>query len=48
MKWRVLAFRGATAYECQVWRVYIRVTHLRGAYWRYRPWRRVEFGFDKH
>lgn len=37
----IYAMRGATAYELQVWRIVMRWTHLRGQYWRWRPWRRV-------
>lgn len=35
--------RGATAYEWQWRRVYLRWTHLDGAYWRWKPWRRFSF-----
>jgi hypothetical protein len=41
------AFKGATAYECQVGRLYGRITHLKGAYWAWKPWRRISFGWDK-
>jgi hypothetical protein len=37
----IYIMRGATAYEFQVWRVLLRIVHLSGAYWRWRPWRRV-------
>ena len=37
----VYAMRGATAYEFQAWRFMLRITHLSGAYWRWKPWRRV-------
>lgn len=42
----LIYFRGATAYEMQVWRIWFRWTHLRGAYWRGRPWRRLQAGWD--
>ena len=33
--------RGATAYEAQVGNWVLRLVHLRGEYWAWRPWRRV-------
>jgi hypothetical protein len=35
--------KGATAYEVQIGAYYVRITHLKGAYWRFRPWRRISF-----
>lgn len=35
------AGKGATAYEIQIGRVYVRWTHLTGGPWRWRPWRRL-------
>lgn len=42
-----VAFKGATAYEAQLGRLWIRICHLRGDYWAWRPWRRIEFGVDR-
>lgn len=39
-------FRGATAYEMQIGRVWSRCTHLSGAYWKRKPWRRFSCGID--
>lgn len=33
--------RGATAYEAQFGRVWIRICHLQGPYWKWKPWHRV-------
>lgn len=37
--------RGATAYEYQIGRFGVRFVHLRGGYWRWKPWRRVSFQY---
>lgn len=42
----IIFFRGATAYEMQIWRVWARWTHLSGAYWNRKPWRRFSYGID--
>lgn len=34
-------FKGATAYEFEVLWINLRVCHLRGEFWAWRPWRRV-------
>lgn len=39
-------FKGSTAFECQVWRVWFRWVHLTGEYWRRKPWRRFSAGWD--
>ena len=36
----LLAGKGATAYELQIDVVVFRWCHLKGKYWRFRPWRR--------
>lgn len=39
---RYLAFgKGATSYELQVGKYYVHICHLKGAYWKFKPWRRV-------
>lgn len=40
--------KGATAWEFQVSRLQINITHLRGDHWRWKPWRRVRvFWWDE-
>lgn len=42
--------KGATAYEFEGLGLYLRITHLEGAYWKYKPWRRFSIrwiGFTK-
>lgn len=39
--------RGATAYEFQWGRLVVRICHLRGAYWAWKPWRRVQIKIFK-
>lgn len=38
--------RGATAYEVQIGRLCVRVCHLKGAYWSWKPWRRVKIWIE--
>ena len=33
--------KGATAYELQIKHLYIRIVHLNGGPWKWRPWRRI-------
>lgn len=40
---RLTYLRGATAYEFQYGRAYLRVTHLKGGFWAWKPWRRFSF-----
>lgn len=42
----MIFFRGATAYEMQIWRVWARWIHLSGAYWKRKPWRRFSCGIE--
>lgn len=37
-----IPMKGATAYEWQWRNLHLRIVHLSGDYWRWRPWRRVE------
>jgi hypothetical protein len=37
--------KGATSWEFQVWAFSVRVCHLRGDYWRWKPWRRIRFQY---
>lgn len=38
--------RGATAYEWQIGRLWGRITHLDGPYWRWKPWRRFSIHWE--
>jgi hypothetical protein len=43
----VYFMRGSTAYEFQVWRIVLRVVHLRGGYWtRWHFWRRFRLDYS--
>jgi hypothetical protein len=42
----MIFFKGATAYEWQIWRLYGGWIHLQGAYWRGKPWRRFYVRWD--
>jgi hypothetical protein len=43
----VIWLKGATAYEIQVGRVYLRICHLSGGPWAWRPWRRFSLRLVK-
>lgn len=43
MRWWVIPMRGATAYEWQWGRLGLRICHLCGRFWAWRPWRRFKF-----
>jgi hypothetical protein len=38
--------KGATAYEFQVGRLSLRVCHLDGKHWVWKPWRRVSYNIE--
>jgi hypothetical protein len=42
-----IAFKGATCYEAQLGRIWIRICYMRGDYWKWRPWRRIAVGWDR-
>lgn len=33
--------KGSTAYEYQIGSFHIRICHLKGDYWAWKPWRRI-------
>ena len=39
--------KGMTAYEYQIGRLGMRICHLKGAHWAWRPWRRISFYWDR-
>jgi hypothetical protein len=43
----IIFFKGFTAYELQIGKAWVRVCHLRGRYWAWKPWRRFTWGIDK-
>lgn len=39
-------FRGATAYEMQIGRLWARWIHVSGRHWKIKPWRRFSAGIE--
>lgn len=43
----MIAFKGATAYEIQIGSLWFKWCYLKGNHWKFRPWRRIKFGWDR-
>ncbi|TCU34088.1 hypothetical protein [Rhizobium azibense] len=43
---KIIWFRGATAYEFQIGPFWMMWCHLKGNYWKWKPWRRFSAGVD--
>ena len=39
-------FKGATAYELQIGRLYVKVVHLMGGGWKWHSTNRISFGWE--
>lgn len=44
----LIFFRGATAYEWQIGKLYGRIVHLTGGRWNsWKVWKRISFGWER-
>lgn len=47
LRFWLIPLKGPTAYEWQRGGVVLRVCHLRGPHWSWRPWRRIKVQYFK-